>query len=172
MLLILAFIAVYFLVFYLHIWEVLSVWSCGTLKFDQSYPFYTVVGFGSNFLMLLVGFQLLWTASIIKESFNFIASSHAANWYFKGEASYLTQTMMLFRYHWGSVVGGSLLHALFYFVDLVIDFLFSTDAPERVSHDNSKVVRNQYQISDVREEPAALSSVTGCCSEFFSLVRG
>lgn len=28
---------------------------------------------------------------------------------------------MLFRYHWGSVVGGSLLLGFFYFIDLVVN---------------------------------------------------
>jgi hypothetical protein len=68
LLLILAFIAVYFLFFYLTVRMVLSVWSCGTLVFDPTYPFYEVVGFGSNFLMILVGLHLIWGVSIIKEA--------------------------------------------------------------------------------------------------------
>jgi len=36
--------------------EVLSAWSCGKLEFRSDYPFYEVVGFGSNFLMILIFF--------------------------------------------------------------------------------------------------------------------
>lgn len=57
---------------------------------------------------------------------NFIAASHAVDWYFGGSdrPSFLHSTELLLRYHLGSVVGGSLLQGFFYFVDLLLDFFF------------------------------------------------
>lgn len=61
---------------------------------------------------------------------NFIAGTHAVYWYFskEGEPSFLECTELLLRYHWGSVVGGSLLQGFFYFIDLILDFIFVTVA--------------------------------------------
>lgn len=67
-LLILAFLFIYFLFFYINIREVLSVWSVGKLEFVKDQPFYKVVGFSSNFLMILVVIQLIWGAFFIKEA--------------------------------------------------------------------------------------------------------
>lgn len=67
-LLILAFIFIYFLFFYINIREVLSAWSVGKLEFVADRPFYRVSGFGSNFLMILIGIQLIWGAFFIKEA--------------------------------------------------------------------------------------------------------
>ena len=39
----------------------------------------------------------------------------------------LAPAKRLKKYHWGSVAGGSLLLCVFYFVDLFIDFFWSTD---------------------------------------------
>lgn len=36
--------------------QVLSAWSCGKLVFRSDYPFYEVVGFGSNLLQILIFF--------------------------------------------------------------------------------------------------------------------
>ena len=59
-------------------------------------------------------------------SVNFIAASHAVDWYFGGtdKPSFLHSTELLLRYHLGSVVGGSLLQGFFSFIDLILDFLF------------------------------------------------
>jgi hypothetical protein len=70
---------------------------------------------------------------------NFIASGYSAHKYYstavrddedaplnQREPSYLLIVEMLLRYHWGSVVGGSLLLGFFYFVDLLLDFIFVT----------------------------------------------
>lgn len=67
-LLILCFIFIYFLFFYINIREVLSAWSVGQLVFKPDKPFYTVVGVGSNFLMILIIIQLIWGAFFIKEA--------------------------------------------------------------------------------------------------------
>lgn len=66
LLLILAFIFIYFLFFYLNIKEVLSAWSAGKLVFVPEKPFYEVSGFGSSFLMILLLVQVIWGAFFIK----------------------------------------------------------------------------------------------------------
>ncbi len=48
--------------------EVLSAWSVGKLEFVPERPFFRVVGFGSNFLMVLIVIQLIWGAFFIKEA--------------------------------------------------------------------------------------------------------
>ena len=55
---------------------------------------------------------------------NFIAGSHAVYWYYSndGEPSFLERVKHLLLYHWGSVVGGSLIQGFFYFIDLTFDF--------------------------------------------------
>lgn len=57
---------------------------------------------------------------------NFIAGTHAVYWYYspEKEPSFIEAAELLLRYHWGSVVGGSLLQGFFYFVDLLLDFIF------------------------------------------------
>lgn len=77
--------------------------------------------------------------SFLKEAFNFVVSGHAARWYYskadgdeedsnKSEnISYIEVVELLLKYHWGSVAGGSILLAFFYFVDLVADFIWPED---------------------------------------------
>jgi hypothetical protein len=62
----------------------------------------------------------------MSDTVNFIAGTHAVYWSFSkdGEPSFLESTELLLRYHWGSVVGGSLLQGFFYFIDLILDFIF------------------------------------------------
>jgi hypothetical protein len=48
--------------------EVLSVWSAGKLFFVADKPFYAITSLASNFLMLLVGIQIIWGAFFIKEA--------------------------------------------------------------------------------------------------------
>eukprot|EP00178_Gracilaria_changii_P002020 TRINITY_DN12990_c0_g1_i2.p1 TRINITY_DN12990_c0_g1~~TRINITY_DN12990_c0_g1_i2.p1 ORF type:complete len:109 (-),score=4.60 TRINITY_DN12990_c0_g1_i2:190-516(-) len=87
---------------------------------------------GSGILFVLVIIQLIWGAFFIKECFNFIVGSHSAYWYYSHEENHglWDRVKMLFKYHWGSVVGGSLLQGFFYFVDLTFDFFFSQDKPD------------------------------------------
>jgi hypothetical protein len=68
LLLVLSFIFIYFLFFYINMREVLSAWSVGKLEFVPERPFFRVVGFGSNFLMVLIVIQLIWGAFFIKEA--------------------------------------------------------------------------------------------------------
>ena len=67
--------------------------------------------------------------SFLKEAFNFCVSGYATNWYYYGEGdkdqlSLLKSFKILIKYHWGSVVGGSLVLALLYYVDLFFDFIY------------------------------------------------
>lgn len=77
---------------------------------------------------------------------NFIASSYSAHKYFSSgrggedsplnerEPSYLLIIEMLFRYHWGSVLGGSLMLAFFYFIDLILNFIYVPQPPLSPKH--------------------------------------
>ncbi len=107
--------------------EMLSAWSIGPLNFSPEYPFWEVGAFISNFLSVLIFIQFIWGLSFLKEAFNFCVSGFATLWYCHSKTnpekvSYYTPFSRLIKYHWGSVVGGSLLLWLFYFIDLFIDF--------------------------------------------------
>lgn len=54
--LILVFMALFGCLIVLVGFEILAVWSCGTLNYDPAYPFFSVTGFGSNFLTVLIFF--------------------------------------------------------------------------------------------------------------------
>lgn len=63
----------------------------------------------------------------MKESFNFVISGYAVEWYHsadRDEASATASAGRLIKKHWGSVVGGSLLLQLFYILDLIIDCFY------------------------------------------------
>ena len=82
--------------------------------------------------LLPQGSMYLWDNIV-----DFIASGYSAHKYFsignrededapmnEREPSYLQVAETLFRYHWGTVVGGALILPYFYFVDLLLDFIF------------------------------------------------
>jgi hypothetical protein len=50
------------------LFQVLSAWSCGKLVYRADYPFYEVVGFGSNFLQILIFFEFIWGMTFLKEA--------------------------------------------------------------------------------------------------------
>jgi hypothetical protein len=60
---------------------------------------------------------------------NFIVGGVAVNWYFEGDRNryYFKQKINpvenLFKYHWGSVVGGSAILGIFYIFDLISDII-------------------------------------------------
>lgn len=107
--------------------EILAAWSMGQLVFYPEYPFYGVHGFFSNFLTILIFFQFYWGLFFLKQALNFILSGYAVLWYCYYEEDIdklelLHSPWLLIRYHWGSVLGGSILEGFFFFVDLVRDF--------------------------------------------------
>lgn len=54
---------------------------------------------------------------------NFVVSGYATQWYYlHGKESYLVSARLLLEYHWGSVLGGSIMLSLFYFTDFFLAF--------------------------------------------------
>jgi hypothetical protein len=51
-------------------------------------------------------------------------SGYATQWYLhakSGEISYWTSAKLLIKFHWGSVIGGSIFLGVFYFFDYLFD---------------------------------------------------
>lgn len=93
---------------------------------------------------------------------NFVVSGYSTQWYYlkDNEApSYMTSIKLLLRYHWGSVMGGSLILGFFYFGDFLINFLLGSD----------KVKIRTEGKQGIDEDRVAVDQ--GKCYDFFSLVR-
>lgn len=125
--------------------QMLSAWSIGPLIFDPESPFLRVSAFISNFLSFFIFVEFIWGLAFLKEAFNFVVGGYATLWYCyrnedKSKIRIWTPFKRLIRYHWGSVAGGSLLLWLFYFIDLFVDFFFSSE--HSLSDKDKQIVYN------------------------------
>ena len=126
------FIVLFFLLILLIAFQLLAVWSSGTLVFREDSPFYDVRAFTSSLFSFLTFIEFLWGMSFLKESFNFCVSGYAIQWYYYKEEdehqiSIWKGLKLLLKYHWGSVVGGSFMLQFFYVPDLIGDYFWPTD---------------------------------------------
>lgn len=68
--------------------------------------------------------ELIWGLQFLRDSFNFVVSGNAVEWYFKAitEERHCGKPLVrLLSKHWGSVVGGSFLNAFFKIFDMFAD---------------------------------------------------
>lgn len=63
----------------------------------------------------------------MKEAFSFIVSGCGVTHHFLNNSLLMFGIRNLFRYHWGSVVGGSFMANFFFFPDVVYDIIKPTD---------------------------------------------
>lgn len=83
----------------------------------------------THVLSFFIFLQFIWGMSFLKESFNFCISGYATQWYYyyenqKDKIGLFNSFLLLIKYHWGSVVGGSLMLQLFYVPDLIGDYFW------------------------------------------------
>lgn len=64
--------------------QLLAIWSSGKLVFVEDNPFYEVKSFFSATFAAFSFFEFIWGMSFLKESFNFVISGYAVEWYNKG----------------------------------------------------------------------------------------
>jgi hypothetical protein len=126
------FVGILILFQYIMILELNSIWTHANLGFDPANSLYWEYDNSSGvFLKFLWIIQFVWGMQFIKESFNYIVSSHAILWY----NNYLVKTdniSRVFKYiwypykllvtkHFGSVVACSFMSAFFNIFDTIFD---------------------------------------------------
>ena len=111
-------------------WQFIAFGTANYPTFERTKIYYHS---GHNiFLQVLNVIELIWGLQFLRDackillySVNFVVSGNAVEWYFKSvtHTRHCTRPLnRLIKNHWGSVVGGSFLHAFFKIFDLFSDF--------------------------------------------------